>query len=117
MCKSKNQRYKERRILKLYYLQQGRCFICNEGMDINDINIDHVFPVSKYKYKNRRNNFLLAHIKCNSKKGNRNPTYNEVLKLLIIHNKFNKLNNQTLNSPVVQSLNKLRKELFSKKSV
>lgn len=75
---------------KLYDVQEGRCYLCNDEMNVYDITIDHVVPVS-LGGKDKMHNKLLAHSICNSEKGNRMPTKNELDLMRDIHAKVSSL--------------------------
>src|SRR5690242_3391906 len=75
----------------LYNKQRGLCFLCGKFMDAhrayknlnnqftNGYTLDHLIPISKGGTNGGRN-LVLAHAKCNSIKGNRMPTEDELLK-------------------------------------
>lgn len=72
-------------VRKLYDAQNGRCFLCNGVMvwgeaaaNYRDMGWtrDHVYP--KSTHPNTPNNLVLAHPPCNTRKGSRPPTEDEV---------------------------------------
>jgi hypothetical protein len=72
--------------------QYGRCFYCHEPLgDLNgpDIHVDHVFPFKWMTTGSWRGpdlngvwNLVLAHELCNRKKWFRNPTDDEIRRLI-----------------------------------
>lgn len=62
---------------KLFDAQEGICYLCNDPLTIYDITVDHVVPKSRGG-KDSMRNILLTHSRCNSEKGNRMPTKNEL---------------------------------------
>lgn len=59
----------ERRRLRwlLWNEQHGFCAICGNEMELDEVTIDHIIPVSKGG-RNRRANMRAAHLHCNSKR-------------------------------------------------
>ena len=73
------------RLLELFLVQKGNCFYCGKPMDShgypsrkNGYTRDHLFP--KRNGNELDNNKVLAHFKCNKKKGGREPTGKEIHK-------------------------------------
>ena len=56
-------------VLRQFVVQRGSCALCNQDMDIKSISVDHIYPTS-IGGDNVNDNIQLAHIKCNSEKGN-----------------------------------------------
>lgn len=65
-----------------YKQQKGQCFYCGKPLDMST-NIDHVWPTSRGGPRHWGNK-VLAHAKCNLRKGNRLPTEGELKKLMRI---------------------------------
>ena len=57
---------------RLLSRQSGRCFICNEPIDLvlhnGQIDIDHIDPLA-HDGIDAENNFAITHMSCNRKKG------------------------------------------------
>jgi hypothetical protein len=76
-----------RKLVRLLKLQDNKCFFCGEAATTTDSNVDHVVPLSvggSRKY----NNLVASHKKCNSNKGSRLPTAEELEKLQRLHKSF-----------------------------
>lgn len=80
---------------RLWKAQQGQCAICDEPLlrdfrfDGGDSwNLDHVYPRSRYARLGNRGNLTLTHIRCNTKKGDREPTGCQILMLLVVNAKL-----------------------------
>jgi 5-methylcytosine-specific restriction endonuclease McrA len=54
---------------KLWNIQNCKCFICNEPIDLklHTINIDHITPLAN-KGKDSEENFAVTHESCNKSK-------------------------------------------------
>ena len=65
-------KYKELTI-KLHHIQNGKCFICGQDIDLDlqTTNIDHIVPLSN-KGKDNEDNFALTHENCNKSKQDAN---------------------------------------------
>lgn len=65
-------KYKELTI-KLHHIQNGKCFICRQDIDLDlqTTNIDHIVPLSN-KGKDNEDNFALTHENCNKSKQDAN---------------------------------------------
>lgn len=52
--------------LKLLNIQNHKCFICRDSLDLklHDINIDHIVPLAN-KGKDSEENFAITHDSCN----------------------------------------------------
>lgn len=50
----------------LFSIQQGKCFICQQNidLDIHETDVDHVVPLAN-KGKDDMSNFALTHAPCN----------------------------------------------------
>jgi 5-methylcytosine-specific restriction endonuclease McrA len=59
------------------------CFYCNHHMPLDGITKDHMFP--KCHGFHLRGNMVLAHKRCNGKKGSRYPTTAELLKWVALY--------------------------------
>jgi 5-methylcytosine-specific restriction endonuclease McrA len=64
---------------ELFDLQDGLCWICHQPMKLGTRpchplapSVDHVVPLSKGG-KNHPSNKLLAHVRCNGRRGNQMP--------------------------------------------
>lgn len=64
----KNAQYKRRQL----WSKNPYCWICGRLMLKGDMTLDHVIPISKGG--GNGNNLLLAHAKCNSRRGNADAT-------------------------------------------
>lgn len=62
----------------IYKRDKGICSICHTYVKLSDSSIDHVVPLSKGGEHSNRN-CVLAHRRCNSKKGNRGATQQQRL--------------------------------------
>jgi len=78
------------RVAALFLAQDGRCFHCTEPMADtphpmmrNGWTREHVYP--RARYRRMGNNVVLAHAECNSAKGGRPPTPEEVEKARLIY--------------------------------
>lgn len=96
-----------RHLRRLFILQKGMCYICEERMSTCRAGVpllsgsnfshpmgwtrDHVLP-RRAVTKGAKRLTLLAHEKCNSKKGCRMPTKRELNKCKEIHRKIEGLN-------------------------
>ena len=64
---------REELIKKLHAQQQGKCFICEREINLetqgNDIDIDHIIPISVKDTRDNETNFALTHSSCNRSKG------------------------------------------------
>ena len=76
---------------RLFNVQNGRCYICEEEIDyqLQNLDIDHIVPRAKGG-KDEPNNFALTHSSCNRSKGASN------LKVARALAKFNRLRAQAL---------------------
>lgn len=85
--------YEEKEELKnkLLEIQNNRCFICEEPIDlkIHSIQIDHVIPI-KLNGQDDPSNFALTHSNCNESKQDAD------LRVARILSKFNKIRNKCL---------------------
>lgn len=56
---------------RLFEIQSGKCFICGKEMDldIGELDIDHIIPISEKGAKDNESNFALTHKSCNCSKG------------------------------------------------
>ena len=57
------------KILKWLFRRGNKCFHCGEVVERKDGSVEHIIPLSRGGLNNR-NNYALAHQKCNLKKGN-----------------------------------------------
>lgn len=83
---------------ELFDLQDGLCWICHEPMqqfarprDPLAPSIDHIIPLSKGG-KNDPSNKLLAHVRCNIRRGNQVPSVSPWAAVLLL--RFDELNEQ-----------------------
>lgn len=68
--------YQGKTLKRLHYAIGGKCYLCGCDLDENEITKDHVFPKSlgyTISY-----NMMPAHKECNSDKGDRIPTIEEI---------------------------------------
>jgi hypothetical protein len=80
----------------LYWAQTGRCFHCNEPMDAGQHRRanpsgwtrEHVFPKSRGG-RSLENNFVLAHVDCNNRRGSRHPNDAEIVRAMRLYRAFN----------------------------
>lgn len=78
----------------LWAQQDGKCFLCGNDMLPSNANWDHFLPKSFLpkapaikKHDIRHFNKVLTHVKCNSRKGNRLPTKEEIARFISITGK------------------------------
>ena len=56
--------------LRWLFRKGSQCYICLKNVEKQDGSVDHIIPLSKGGLNNR-NNYALAHKKCNLEKGNK----------------------------------------------
>lgn len=57
----------------LYERDKGVCQLCHKKVKLADASIDHIIPISKDETEHSYRNTQLAHLRCNSARGNRGP--------------------------------------------
>jgi len=70
--------------IKLYQVQKGACFYCEQPTTFTSTNLDHVIPVSKGGARVLTNT-VVACIGCNNSKGNRSPNEKELIRCKALH--------------------------------
>lgn len=96
---------------KLLKIQTGKCFICQEIIDLNlhDTNIDHIIPLAN-KGRDSEENFAVAHASCNKSKQDADLNIARILcNLKKLQNKISENENRTA------SLNDILKEFSGSK--
>lgn len=79
-------------IKRLFEQQQGMCFICQKGIDLEihaqNLDIDHIIPLAN-NGKDNETNFALAHKSCNCSKGASNlKVARAIYKIRNLQNEF-----------------------------
>lgn len=72
------------RLLKLYQLQSGLCFFCQQSFSIHQMNIDHLQPKSR-RGSNAIGNLVASCYLCNNQKADRLPSDKEKLRKLLLN--------------------------------
>lgn len=77
----------------LWRAQDGKCWICsqkmlNNGNKPESATLDHLWPKSVYGHIGDFGLCLLAHQRCNSKRGNPRPTDDEIRQLIATYRRI-----------------------------
>ncbi len=87
-------RLKLRMSARLYAAQNGRCYLCGAVMTVEEATHDHVVP--RVLGGKGKRNIALAHFACNTAKGGREPTADELSKAKQIMRVASQVRRQTI---------------------
>lgn len=79
-------KFRNKFLHRLYKAQDGTCYLCDKPFPYSKMTKEHVESRSKGG-KNSQKNIVLACSPCNAKKGDRDPTPDELRKMRAIHSK------------------------------
>lgn len=102
----------------LFDMHAGRCFYCDEEVSYNEATIDHQVPIIK-EGSGDLDNLVMACYPCNSSKGGRMPTADELERAKFIRDRYNGPRNYPLNIiplkyPMANPIREIEREIEAK---